>query len=238
MRRPERPRFPGGFLGSSEFDMAYASEPSKVERHRLQASARSDEPARPHEVPAAAERAAAALEQKRTRLAETAAGSFQFLWRSLRRLGVSPDSAVDDAVQRVFEIAARKAEQVALGHERAFLFKTAILVAAEARRGQRRARERESEASIFELVSCDPNPEQALSERRSRECLDAVLETLPLDLRSVFVLYELEGLTVVEIAGLLEVPQGTAASRLRRAREQFQLAVRRLRAKMSLRGSP
>jgi RNA polymerase sigma-70 factor (ECF subfamily) len=51
---------------------------------------------------------------------------------------------------------------------------------------------------------------------------------LPDDTRPVFVLYELEGLTMDEIAACLEVPAGTVASRLRRAREAFQAAVARV----------
>jgi len=42
-------------------------------------------------------------------------------------------------------------------------------------------------------------------------------------------LYELEELTMVEIASVTDAPMGTVASRLRRAREQFQEAVARLR---------
>jgi RNA polymerase sigma-70 factor (ECF subfamily) len=42
-----------------------------------------------------------------------------------------------------------------------------------------------------------------------------------MDLRSVFVLFEIEELSTQEIAVLLGIPTGTAASRLRRAREEF-----------------
>ena len=41
-------------------------------------------------------------------------------------------------------------------------------------------------------------------------------------------LYELEGLTSPEIAELLEIPLGSVASRLRRAREQFRSAAARV----------
>jgi RNA polymerase sigma-70 factor, ECF subfamily len=51
--------------------------------------------------------------------------------------------------------------------------------------------------------------------------LDAVLATLPPELRQVFVLFELEELTMREIAAALRLPAGTVASRLRRAREMF-----------------
>ena len=51
---------------------------------------------------------------------------------------------------------------------------------------------------------------------------DEVLDVMPIDLRTVFVLFELEGMSTVEIAPVLGIPVGTASSRLRRAREEFQ----------------
>jgi RNA polymerase sigma-70 factor (ECF subfamily) len=53
---------------------------------------------------------------------------------------------------------------------------------------------------------------------------------MSLDLRAVFVLFELEGLEVREIAALHEIPAGTASSRLRRAREEFSTLAKRARA--------
>jgi len=50
--------------------------------------------------------------------------------------------------------------------------------------------------------------------------------------RTVFVLFELEGFTFTEIAELLEIPRGTVASRLRRARTEFVEGARRLRARL------
>jgi RNA polymerase sigma-70 factor, ECF subfamily len=166
------------------------------------------------------------------RLARAAAESFEFLWRLLRRLGVQPDAAVDDAVQRVFEIAARKSDHMAVGLERAFLFKTAVLVAAEERRRQQRARERVAEQEPLDMPSSELDPEAALVARRNREILDEVLDSLPHKHRTVFVLYELEGLTCAEIGMLLGVPEGTVASRLRRGRERFRAAARRMRARL------
>jgi RNA polymerase sigma-70 factor (ECF subfamily) len=157
------------------------------------------------------------------------------MWRLLRRLGVRPDAAVDDAVQRVFEIIARKADRVPEGLERAFLFKTAVLVAAEERRRQQRTRERATEQEPLELASSEPDPEAALDERRNRELLDEILESMPEKFRTVFVLFELEGLTCAQIGRLLGVPEGTATSRLRIGRRHFQEAARRVRARLSWR---
>ena len=163
-----------------------------------------------------------------------AAENFQFIWRTLRRLGVRPECVVDDATQRVFEIAARKRQSIRRGHERAFLFKTAVLVAAEERRAQRRSREVADEGSVGAAADTAPLPDQALEQQRNRELLDLVLDMLDANELTVFVLYELEGLSSPEISELLEIPVGTVASRLRRAREAFRAGARRLRARLKM----
>jgi RNA polymerase sigma-70 factor (ECF subfamily) len=65
------------------------------------------------------------------------------------------------------------------------------------------------------------DPEALLAARRARDRLDAVLGQMPDDLRAAFVLFEIEGFTKEEVAQALGIPAGTAASRLRRAREDF-----------------
>jgi len=170
-------------------------------------------------------------------LERAARENFQFIWRCLRRLGVQPDHAVDDAAQRVFEIAARKRHQIAEDTQRAFLFKTAVLVAAEERRRWRRAaREAPDEAALLTAKATELEPDEELEASRWRRRLDVVLGALAPELRTVFVLFEFERLSSPEIAALLELPLGTVASRLRRAREEFQLAAQRLRAQMHRQG--
>jgi len=71
-----------------------------------------------------------------------------------------------------------------------------------------------------------PSPDELTDQKRAREALDLLLERLEMDTRTVFVLFELDGFTVPEIADVLAIPLGTAASRLRRAREHFQALVR------------
>jgi RNA polymerase sigma-70 factor (ECF subfamily) len=145
---------------------------------------------------------------------------FEVLWRFLRRLGI-PQADVDDAAQEVVVILARKLDQVQPGSERAFVLSTAFRVAAGFRRRVRRRREVD-DTEMAELVSAEPDPEARAEQLRLRAVLARVLEELPLELRAVFVLYELEELTMIEIARTLELPAGTVASRLRRAREVFE----------------
>jgi RNA polymerase sigma-70 factor (ECF subfamily) len=74
-----------------------------------------------------------------------------------------------------------------------------------------------------------PTTEQLLDQKRARELLDELFDALDDDLREVLVLQEGEGVSLSEIAELLEIPLGTAASRLRRAREEFRrLLARRM----------
>jgi len=171
------------------------------------------------------------------RLAALARENFHFIWRSLRRLGVS-QGAVDDAAQQVFEVASRRLGEIEPGRERAFLFKSAILVAAEATRKAATQRARDGGDAVDELDTGLPNPEEATDWLRRRMLLDRVLAALPVDLRVVFVLFELEELSMVEIARLLDLPPGTVASRLRRAREAFHGEARRCRSLPSPDGDP
>ena len=158
-------------------------------------------------------------------LVEVEAG---FVWRSLRRLGVRP-ADLDDSVQEVFMVAARRLGDIESGRERAFLFGISARVASTRRRTVRR-RPEDGEAGLAEKPSDDLDPE-ALSElRQARPVLQEILDSMNDDCRAVFVLAELEELSTREIAELLAIPQGTASSRLRSARETFHAAVRRLAA--------
>lgn len=159
-----------------------------------------------------------------------AAEEFQFVWRTLRRLGVWPNDRVDDAAQQVFEIATKKWQNVDVGKERAYLYRTAVLIAAEMRRKQRVSlREQPDATAVENSVSEGSEPDQIYEARRDRAYLDEVLDKLSSPLREVFVLYEIEHLSTIEIAALLDIKVNTAGSRLRLAREQFHRAAARLR---------
>ncbi|HTJ46804.1 MAG TPA: sigma factor, partial [Kofleriaceae bacterium] len=80
---------------------------------------------------------------------------FDFIWRSLRRLGVAA-AAVDDAAQEVFVVASRKLREIEAGKERAFLFGTAVRVASDARRSARRRGDKVSDDAAPETA--DPAP--------------------------------------------------------------------------------
>lgn len=144
---------------------------------------------------------------------------FDFVWRNLRRVGVAPADA-DEFTQEAFLVVSRRLSDVHPECERAFLLSTALRVASTHRRSANREQVRMEMVSRI-LPEDAPTPEQALDQRQARAELDRVLGTMDLELRTVFVLYELEELTVPQIAELLCMKPGTVASRLRRAREEF-----------------
>jgi RNA polymerase sigma-70 factor (ECF subfamily) len=158
---------------------------------------------------------------------------FEFVWRSVRRLGVA-DADADDAVQQIFITAAAKLDSIVAGSERSFLFGIALRVASHARRTVRRRGEVLGDA-IDERADVAPGPDDLLEQRRARALLDEVLDALPLDVRAVFILFEMEELSLSEIAEMLAIPQGTAASRLRRGRERFQEQIARIEARQAKR---
>ena len=157
-----------------------------------------------------------------SRLRRVISEHFDVLWRMLRRLGIA-ECDTDDAVQEVVLVLARKLDQVEVGCERSFVLSTAVRIASGFRRALRNRREvGVEEGGLAELESPDLGPEAFAEKQRLRAVLQQVLNQLPMELRAVFVLYELEELTMIEIAKTLELPPGTVASRLRRSRELFE----------------
>jgi len=159
---------------------------------------------------------------------------FATVWRTACRLGLS-DAAAEDVAQEVFVVAAERLGDIAEGKERAFLIGTAVRVAANARRVASRRPDAAGAVDVGALgeTAADPapGPEELLDRRRARALLDRALDALEDDLRVVLVLTELDAMSAPEIAAALEIPVGTVASRLRRAREEFGRNVRRLRAR-------
>lgn len=160
------------------------------------------------------------------RLSALVRENFNFVWRLLRRLGLSEADA-DDATQQVFIVLARKLGEVDKGKERAFLYGTAVKIAWRSRRTLERRRE-ELSGTFESGHGLSVDPEVLYEQRQARETLDDILGAMTLEMRAVFVLFEFEGASLTEIAAILEIPRGTAASRLRRAREDFERRVSKL----------
>jgi RNA polymerase sigma-70 factor (ECF subfamily) len=151
-----------------------------------------------------------------------------FVWRTLRRLGVPP-AYLEDACQEAFMVVHKKLSSFDGASPKSWLFAIAMRVAADHRKRAHVRRER-SVAEVPETVI--PAPQHTdLERRRTRDLLQSVLDDLDEDKRAVFVLYELEGMPMPEIAKTLGCPLQTAYSRLHSARERVKSAVSRKEAR-------
>lgn len=154
---------------------------------------------------------------------------FDFVWRSLRRLGV-PEPSVDDAAQDVFVVVCRRLEDFeGRSKVRTWLFGIALRVARSHRR--RLARKGNLDPLPEVLVSDEVGPDERFEQRRAVDFLDAFLDDLDEEKRAVFVLAEMEQMTAPEIEAALGVKLNTVYSRLRAARKAFEAAVKRHHAR-------
>ena len=166
-------------------------------------------------------------EQER-RLATMLESHFDSVWRAGRRMGLL-DAQAEENAQEVFAIAARKLDCIQCGRERAFLLGVAVRLAANVRRWMSaRIDPAGPEPTEHDYPSSTPSAEDLLVQKQQRSVLDQILLSMPEGLREVFTLYEIEELNLPEIADALDIPEGTATSRLRRARAEFSRKVGRL----------
>ncbi|WP_437814628.1 RNA polymerase sigma factor [Sorangium sp. So ce1078] len=154
---------------------------------------------------------------------------FNFVWSSLRRLGVREADALDLA-QKVFLIAHVKlAEFEGRSLVTTWLFGICQRVASDYRRSARFRREVTTDAAEMDLYGATPDDLALSAESRQRaQEAEAILNKLPEPQRLVFVLFELEEMSGQDIADLLGISVGTVRSRLRLARETFSREVKRL----------
>jgi RNA polymerase sigma-70 factor, ECF subfamily len=158
---------------------------------------------------------------------ELYAEHFDFVWRSLRRLGV-PASSLDDAAQEVFLVVFRRASNFeGRSTLKTWLFGIAYNVARHAARSGLRREEPLPE----HFPSAATNQEEAMSRAEAVRALYEVLDGLDAEKRAVFVMAELEEMTAPEISEISGIPLNTVYSRLRAARSDFDAALRRRRAR-------
>ncbi|HEU4407494.1 MAG TPA: sigma-70 family RNA polymerase sigma factor [Polyangiaceae bacterium] len=152
---------------------------------------------------------------------------FDFVWRSLRRLGVA-ESSVEDALQDVFVVVHRRLDEFGgRSSLKTWLFGIALRVTHDHRR---RVRRKGGHEPLDEAVADPaPGPQERAANAEMIGLLDRALDALDDDRRAVFVLAELEQMSAPEIAEALGVKLNTVYSRLRLARQDFERAFAGLR---------
>jgi RNA polymerase sigma-70 factor, ECF subfamily len=156
--------------------------------------------------------------------------AFPWVWRAARRLGVD-SASVDDVVQDVFVVVHRKlATFEGRSSLRSWIYGITLRVVRDRRRTARRKPEAPLEDETA-IVDARTDPQRDALRREALNTLLAILDRLPEEQREVFVLAELEELTVPEIADAIGGNVNTVYSRLRVARKSFEAEAARYRAR-------
>ena len=148
-----------------------------------------------------------------------------FVLRLVRRLGVRPND-VEDVAQEVFVIVHRRRADLRTGVQvRSWLLGISRRVVAKYRRQVQRRQELPSPQLDALPVACDQVDQ--LESARDRARLEVALTRLDDEKREVFVLFELEGVDMRDVADMVRCPLNTAYSRLYAARQIVRQALNR-----------
>ena len=151
-----------------------------------------------------------------------------YVMRTLRCLGVR-EHELDDACQDVFVVVHRRlGELEAQAALRAWLYAICLRKALANRRTA--ARRREDPAGADER-SVAADQEESVARRQRLERALAILDGLSDDQRAVFVLYEVEQLSMSEVAAVVGCPAQTAYARLYAARREVEACLKRMHAR-------
>ena len=158
---------------------------------------------------------------------------FDFVWSSVRRLGVS-SVATDDVVQEVFIVIHSRLHTLEKPQALRSWIYGIVRRTVSGHHRSRRAKEASGAALAAEpnAQPIPPTPADLIEQNDKVKLLFTVLEELDEPKREVFSMAELDELTVPEIAEILEIPLNTAYSRLRTARQVFEEALVRHSARL------
>jgi RNA polymerase sigma-70 factor, ECF subfamily len=153
---------------------------------------------------------------------------FDLVWRNLRRLGV-PEASLDDAVQDVFLVVHRRQTEF-LGQSslKTWIIGIVLRVAHDYRRSQRRHSARVAlYAEHNSLHARSDCPDEEVELREAAAFVRSILEGFSEQERNLFVLIELEELSLREAAEATSLSPSTCQRRLIAARKAFDVALRR-----------
>ena len=149
----------------------------------------------------------------------------------VRKLGVPADE-VRDVVQKVFlRVVALGGCSEAGGSPRAWLFAIAYGIVRNDGRARLRRRVDLDEESVMRAETASPSPEAAIANKQAITRIEAALDTLDEKYRVVFVMFELELLSVEDISRSLEIPSTTVHGRLYTARRKIRELYLKLEGK-------
>jgi RNA polymerase sigma-70 factor (ECF subfamily) len=155
------------------------------------------------------------------------ASEFLYVWNSARRLGV-PEADLPDLTHDIFVQALRSSREYDPARPlRPWLFGIALRVVSGFRRLERHRREVFGQS--LEVADAARGATEGLEAADDRRFVQAILDGMKLNRRVVFIMHELNGHSVREIASALGIPVPTVYTRLRLATLEFARRARRSR---------
>ncbi len=162
------------------------------------------------------------------RAGERAAGEalFERYYEPVARFFLNKTDAEAELIQQTFLACVEGAAKFrGEGSFRSFLFAIAYRQLCRHYRDRRGERVDLAEVSV---AAMDPSPSRVLIEGEELKLLLAGLRRIPVDCQVALELLYWERLTTVEMAAVLEIPEGTVKSRLRRGRALLREAIEAL----------
>lgn len=136
------------------------------------------------------------------------------------------DDEVEDLIQATMLACVKYQESLeGVRSFKAYLFTVARNALYRHLRG--RAKHGEVDFGVTSVVALGISPTSIIARREREQQLITALRSLPLELQLIVELHYWEGLSTSELAGVIDLPHGTAKSRLRRARRLLAEALER-----------
>ncbi|MBN1605469.1 MAG: sigma-70 family RNA polymerase sigma factor [Polyangiaceae bacterium] len=163
---------------------------------------------------------------------------FDFVWASVRRLGVE-SAAVDDVVHDVFIVihgrlhTLRRPEAL-----RSWIYGIVRRTVSDHRRSQRVRMASGRRLACEADAPCAATPLDIAAQNEKVRLLFNLLKELDVPKREIFMMVELDELTVPEVAEILQIPVNTAYTRLRAARQAFEQALTRHEGQQERQAAP
>lgn len=149
----------------------------------------------------------------------------QMLWRVCYHYTHHQEDAADclqEAMLKAWRAIGSYRGECALS---SWLYRIASTVCLDFLRRQKRLPPTESADELaedgFAPVDNSPTPDEAILKAESAQDIRAAIDSLPGDMRTVIILYALQGLGYEEIAEVMKTSVGTVKSRLNRARQKI-----------------